>query len=192
MAVCVKYATYTKSKEFVFNFVASKLSGLTPNCMRLWLWVLNAWHHNLCAIWRPDEVQTFCKKPEKWAFEVCLERVSMTSHSDAHVQVNVYLNLPYYNAIIFVVIWRNKSCAHICSGPISQISQWLSLRSTRFTTQGTLIYNVIFYVISLVAFSQPTLPETAASSLILMSSCGVVYKYWDRSRSSHGFLICIL
>ena len=38
MAVCVKYATYTKSKEFVCNFVASKLSGLTPNWMRLWLW----------------------------------------------------------------------------------------------------------------------------------------------------------
>ena len=42
MAVCVKYATYTKSKEFVYNFVAAKLSGLTPNWMRLWLWVLNA------------------------------------------------------------------------------------------------------------------------------------------------------
>ena len=33
-------------------------------------------------------------KPENSGFEVDLYRVAMTSHSDVHVQVNVYLNLP--------------------------------------------------------------------------------------------------
>ena len=33
-------------------------------------------------------------EPEKRAIEVGLQRVVMTSHSDVHVQVNVYLNLP--------------------------------------------------------------------------------------------------
>ena len=35
-------------------------------------------------------------KPEKRAFEAGLQRVVMTSHSDVHVQVNVYLNLPIF------------------------------------------------------------------------------------------------
>ena len=37
-------------------------------------------------------------KPEKRAIEVGLQRVFMTSHSDVHVQVNVYLNLPNIRA----------------------------------------------------------------------------------------------
>ena len=33
-------------------------------------------------------------EPENIAFEVGPQRVAMTSYSDVHVQVNVYLNLP--------------------------------------------------------------------------------------------------
>ena len=33
-------------------------------------------------------------KPENRAFEVCLKRLTITSHSDFHVHVNVYLILP--------------------------------------------------------------------------------------------------
>ena len=40
---------------------------------------------------RSSDVQD---KPENRAFEVGLKRVAMASHSDNHVQVNAYLNLP--------------------------------------------------------------------------------------------------
>ena len=48
-----------------------------------------------CVIWRHAFKPKFRRSKQTWkSIEVGLQRVVMTSHSDVHVQVNVYLNLP--------------------------------------------------------------------------------------------------
>ena len=43
---------------------------------------------------RSDWNSDLVNKPENWAFDAGLQRVTMMSHSGGHVQVNIYLNLP--------------------------------------------------------------------------------------------------
>ena len=68
-------------------------------------------------------------KPEKRAIEVGLQRVVMTSHSDVHVQVNVYLNLPtvMFAFMSFGSCLTPWICIVICTFALSTV--FLSLLS---------------------------------------------------------------
>ena len=83
---------FHRSDNEVINIREVKIPTLTQ--------VLDAWHHQfLCNM-------TSCVQPEVQTFKTNLKteilRLAMTSHSDIHIQVNVYLILPIRHYILYI------------------------------------------------------------------------------------------
>ena len=82
---------------------------------------------------RLDEVQTFVNKPENRAFEVCLQRVNMTSHSDVQVQANVYLNLLTTTNmwLVWDIYWTTALKFHCWSRLLFQLLLYILIAACR-------------------------------------------------------------